>query len=242
VITACDACPLRQLDVFRRLPAEQVAFIQSMKRGERGYEAGATLVKEGARNAELFTVLDGWAFRYKTLEDGSRQILNFLLPGDLIGLQKQMEGESPHGVEALTEMHACVLDGGRLWSLYTNFPSLAHDVTWLACTEQSIVDENLLSVGQRSALRRVAALLHMLHARVRELTVAGSMPILLPLTQQHIADALGLSVVHTQRTLRALRARKVVDSSRGAVQVIDEAALMHLAGATAQAPVPRALL
>jgi CRP-like cAMP-binding protein len=237
---SCGACPLRQVNAFRRLPSEQVAFIQSMKRGERDYAAGDTVLKQGARNAELFTVLDGWAFRYKTLEDGSRQILNFLLPGDLIGLQKQMDGESQHGVEALTAMRACVLDGTRLWSLYTNFPDLAHDVTWLACTEQSIVDENLLSVGQRSSVRRVAALFYVLQMRIKDLSLGQ--PLLLPLAQQHVADSLGLSLVHTQRTLRSMRNRRLIDTSRGAVQVLDEAELGRLAGATAGPRAARALL
>lgn len=236
----CEACPIRQLKAFKPLPPEELAFIQSMKRGERTFADGETVVRLGSRSTELFTVLCGWAFRYKTLDDGSRQILNFLLPGDLIGLQKQMDGESQHGVEALGELRVCVLDGNRLWSLYSNHPSLAHDITWLACTEQSLVDENLLSVGQRASLRRVAALMHALQTRLRQLYPDETPR--LPLTQQHVADALGLSLVHTQRVLRELRARKVIDTSRGEVLVTDDEQLARLAGAGPELPMPRALL
>lgn len=236
----CAECPLRRRDAFRALPPEQIAFIQEMKIGERRFAPGETLMRQGARRGDLLTLLEGWAFRHKTLEGGRRQILNFLLPGDLIGLQRHMEGESPHAVEALTPARACVLDGSKLWELYHRFPSMGFDVTWLACAEESIVDTNLLFVGQYSALPRIAALLESLQHRVD--AHGPDAAAALPLSQQHLADALGLSVVHVQRSLRLLRQRGAVDVTRGGVRVVDIELLTRLGLRPPGISVPRPLL
>jgi len=75
------------LPVFRPFTAEELAFISRFKKGELTVERGATVLVEGSHSAHLYTVLSGWAFRYKLLSDGRRQILNYTMPGDLIGLQ-----------------------------------------------------------------------------------------------------------------------------------------------------------
>jgi CRP-like cAMP-binding protein len=82
----CAACRLRRLSAFTPNTPEQIAFIQEHKVGEQVFAAGGTILAEGQSTDRLFTLLIGWAFRHKTLPDGRRQILNFLLPGDLIGL------------------------------------------------------------------------------------------------------------------------------------------------------------
>ena len=87
---------------FRAFTPEELKFVSGFKRGELVAETGATILNEGAHSAQLFTVLSGWAFRFKTLEDGRRQILNYVLPGDLIGLQGTVIGEMEHSVEALS--------------------------------------------------------------------------------------------------------------------------------------------
>src|SRR5262245_38604794 len=83
----CEQCPLRVVPGFRRFTADELRFVANFKRGELVAEQGATILAEGTHSAQLFTLLSGWAFRFKTLEDGRRQILNYVLPGDLIGLQ-----------------------------------------------------------------------------------------------------------------------------------------------------------
>ncbi|TIP57352.1 MAG: Crp/Fnr family transcriptional regulator, partial [Mesorhizobium sp.] len=99
---------------------------------------------EGSHSAHLYTVLSGWAFRYKLLPDGRRQILNFSMPGDLIGLQGSLMGEMQHSVEALSPMLLCVFEREQLQELYRNHPGLAYDITWIASREERMLDENLL--------------------------------------------------------------------------------------------------
>jgi hypothetical protein len=111
---------------------------------------------EGAPADSLMTVLSGWGFRYKSLPDGRRQILNFVMPGDLLGLQSTLLREIHHSAEALTEVRLCLFQRERLWLLYHEHPSLALDVTWLAARQELMLDENLTSVGRRSARERGA--------------------------------------------------------------------------------------
>ncbi len=206
-MTACARCPLRRLPCFDDYATDRVDFIQSMKIGELRVAAEAEILPEGAHGGHLYTLLSGWAFRFKTLSDGRRQILNFLLPGDFIGLQQKMAADATHGVHALTDVTLCVFPRDSLWEIHRSFPDVAYDVTWLAAHEEALVDETLLSVGRRTAAERIAMLLLLLHKRASLLQLAdvhGSVPF--PVTQQHIADALGLSLVHTNKTLRRLEA------------------------------------
>ena len=139
------------------------------------------------------------------LPDGRRQILNFLLPGDLIGLQAAMFDAALYAVEALTDVQLCILPRRRIWALFGEMPGLAFDVTWLGAREEGFVDENLTSVGRRTAAERVAALIITLYKRATALDLVTDNSFEFPLTQQHIADALGLSLVHTNKTLARLR-------------------------------------
>jgi CRP/FNR family transcriptional regulator len=225
----CQNCPLRSLNVFSRNTPEEINFIQSLKRGEITLEAGAAIVGEQARTADLYTLLSGWAFRFRSLRDGRRQILNFLLPGDLIGLQEQLTGESPYGVEALTPVRLCLFQRDRLWDLYRQHPSLGYDVTWLAAHEELIVDENLLTVGRRSAQERVAMLLIHLFKRAESIGLSKNNQVPFPITQQHIADALGLSLVHTNKTLRSLSKMGLHELSGNQLRLINPAAMQRLA-------------
>lgn len=207
LVTPCAECPLRRVGAFSSNTPEEIAFIQQFKSGEIVLPAGALLSREGVNVGELHTLLEGWAFRFRTLSSGARQILNFLLPGDFIGLQEKLGAHALHGVELLTDARLCRFPSSRLWDLYTQHPSLGYDVTWIAAHEELIVDENLVSVGQRSAAQRIAMLLIHLYKRADSLGLKapdGRVPF--PITQQHMADALGLSLVHTNKTLRRLQA------------------------------------
>ena len=226
----CTHCPLRALPVMLGNSAEEVRLISLLRDGQARLHAGATLLHEGQRDGRLATLFSGWAFRYKTLRDGRRQILNFLLPGDFIGLQQKMAGESPHGVEAITEVVLCMFPRDALWRLHEQLPSLGYDITWLAAHEESIVDENLISVGRRTAAERVAMLLIRLYKRAAALQLpeAGrSVPF--PITQQHIADALGLSLVHTNKTLRRLQKLGLYRIADGRLTLADPGALERMA-------------
>jgi CRP-like cAMP-binding protein len=243
--TACIDCPLRTLPLFVPHTTEELALVQFLKRRELTLEAGATLIHEGQADTRLFTLLQGWAYRFKTLSDGRRQILNFLLAGDFIGVQQKMSDAAAHGVVTLTEARLCVFDRDALWALHREQPSMGFNVTWLTAHEESLVDDNLLSIGRRSAEERVATALILLYKRAAALRPAGgAVPatehgpapladgepgVPFPLTQQHLADALGLSLAHTHKTLRRLEQRGLFKWADGRLQLPDPKALVRLA-------------
>jgi CRP/FNR family transcriptional regulator, anaerobic regulatory protein len=225
----CEKCPLHSKAVFRKFSPEELAFVSDFKSGEMNAEDGTTLYLEGTNSAHLYTLLSGWAFRYKTLPDGRRQILNFVLPGDFLGLQATIINEMQHSVETLTAALLCVFPRDKLWNLYTQFPSLAFDLTWLAAREEQMLDEHLLSVGRRHALERVAFVLLHLYRRCEDIGLASGNKIQFPFTQQHLADSLGMSLVHTNKTIRRLCDRKVVRWKDKMFEIIDRDELAKIA-------------
>lgn len=201
----CHVCPLRQKEAFHDKTPEDVDFLDGMKIDHRFVTAGTEIIHAGQTDAELYTLFSGWAFRQKSLPDGRRQILNFLLPGDLIGLQASLLEAAEFGVEALTDVELCVFSRARTWSIFERMPQLAYEMAWLGAREEKIVDENLTSVGQRTARERMAALILSLYRRADHLGLVAERSMLFPLSRQHLADALGLSLVHTIKTWSYLR-------------------------------------
>jgi len=226
---SCHDCPLRARPAFQDKPDDQVAFIQAMKTEHLSFAAGDAVIRQGSRSTQLFTLFSGWAFRFKEMRDGRRQILNFLLPGDLVGFQNRLFEESPYGVEALTPVELCVFARSKIWDLYRGYPELAYDVTWLTAHEESLIDENLLTTGRRSAAERIAMLLMHLAKRVATLRPAVSTTFEIPINQSHIADALGLSLAHTNKTLKALEKKGLFRFSNGRLEMQNPKALARLA-------------
>jgi CRP-like cAMP-binding protein len=218
-----------RLPHFRPFTDKELGFIAHFKAGELHVDAGTTILEEGAHSAHLFTLLSGWAFRHSSIDDGRRQILNFAVPGDLVGLQASLMTEMHHSVETLTPATLCVFERDRLRELFENHPDLAFDVTWIAAREERVLDEHLLSVGRRTALERAAYLLAFL---TRRAVIAGMFPLgrpAIPITQQHVADTLGLSLVHTNKTLRKLADRQLLHWGPRGCEVTDVEALADIA-------------
>ena len=235
----CEKCPLRQLKCLREFTAKELEFVSNFKSGELNVEAGTSILLQSTNSAHLYTVLSGWAFRYKTLPDGRRQILNYAMPSDLLGLQGSVNDEMQHSVEALTDVMLCVFPREKLWDLYTNYPTLAFDVTWIAAREEQILDEGLTSVGRRTAMERLAYLLLTLFQRAEEVGLTRGNSIQFPFTQQHVADTLGLSLVHTNKTLKRIFQSKAIRWEHRNFEMIDRAALTELAGDGVKKRLPR---
>jgi len=237
---------LRTLPLFTPHADDELALVETLKHDQVTLRAGSDVIHEGQSDAPLYTLFSGWAFRFKTLSDGRRQILNFLLPGDFIGVQQKMTDVTAHGVQAITVVELCVFRRDALWSLHRTAPTLGFSVTWLTAHEESIVDDTLLSVGRRSAEERIATLLILLFKRAAALlpgvdVAAQGVPF--PLTQQHIADGLGLSLVHTNKTLRKLEARGLHRIEEGRLRLLDVKALARLADLYGDGrPAPRPLI
>ncbi|RYX92844.1 MAG: Crp/Fnr family transcriptional regulator [Comamonadaceae bacterium] len=225
----CPECPLRDTNAFKPATKEELDFLESWRTGTAQADAGSTIIEEQKPNGRLYTLFSGWAFRYKTLSDGRRQILNFLLPGDFIGLQQEFAEGSMHGVDAVTPCALSVFPRDGLWDLFNGFPSLAYDITWLCAREEGMVDDNLLTAGRRNAAERVAMLLVHLYQRMEHIGLAKGGSVEFPINQQHIADALGLSLVHTNKTLKRLQQLGVHQIADGRLTLVNPRALQRIA-------------
>lgn len=214
---------------------QELAFIQAFRSSTMDVAAGATIISEQHPESKLFTLYAGWAFRYKTMSDGRRQILNFLLPGDFIGLQQEFSDGPMHGVEAVTPVSLCVFPREGLWELFRQHPGLGYGLTWLSAREESFVDDSLLTAGRRNATERVAMLLMHLYRRLSRIGLerrdadnqGGSIEF--PINQQHIADNLGLSLVHTNKTISRLHKMGLHEISDGRLRLLNTKALERIA-------------
>ena len=231
----CLNCRLRRTDAFTPASADTIDFIERFRSGSIRADAGAIVVHEQQANGKLFTLYSGWAFRYKSLSDGRRQILNFLLPGDLVGLQQEFSDTALHGVEAVTDVSLCVFPQDGLWELFRKQPELGYDITWLTARGEGFVDDYLLTTGRRNATERIAMLLMHLYRRLQRLGLEEKDPngqggtVAWPINQQHIADALGLSLVHTNKTLRRLLRLGLHDIQNGRLRLLNPKALERIA-------------
>lgn len=221
----CERCPLRQLPVFEPMSASELAFMREFKVGELVVGPETTILLQGSTSPQLFTALEGWGIRYLLLPDGGRQVINFVMPGDLIGLQAGLLGEMQHSVQSVTRMALCVFARADLWTLFKSSPSRAYDLTWLAACEEHFLGDMLATVGRRSGLQRVAWGLLTYHRRAERLGLARSGAVPMPYRQQDLADAFGLSLVHTNKTLRKLRDAELAEISAGRLHIFDHAAL-----------------
>lgn len=218
----CSECPLLECSGLFEHSPEQLDYIQTYKQGEFAVGRGGSVVEQGRESVHLFTVLDGVLIRYRTLEDGRRQIVNFMFPGDLVGLQGAFDDPMAHSVEALLDSRLCIFDRNSFVDLIGRHPQLGYDITWLAAKEETALEEHLVALGQRSAKERVAYLAVWLIHRAQETCMVGKdVRLELPVTQAQIADMLGLSLVHTNRTLRALAKEGIVEWRPGEVHVED---------------------
>jgi CRP/FNR family transcriptional regulator, anaerobic regulatory protein len=238
----CRDCPLRRCDAFLPMTDDEIRFMEGFKKGELAVPRGATVLSEGQSSGQLYTVLSGMGLRHKTLEDGRRQVLNLIFPGDFLGLQAGLMGEMGHSVEAATPMVLCVFDRNSLWSLYQNNPSRAYDLTWIAAVEEHFLGETVATIGQRDATAAMAWAFLRIYRKGEGLGLAvdGKMP--LPYRQQDMADALGLSLVHTNKRLQRFRSAGLMDWSRGVLHIPDRSALAALANLADSPTVKRPIL
>ena len=203
---------------------------------ERHYPAGCEIVEQWQISREIRVIVQGWAIQYELLENGTRQIFDFLLPGSIAGFLPDGEGEvrSPCGVRALTAVRACSVSSAVLLDAAQSNPALALWFATISSTSHFRSFRRLTLIGRRTARERVAALLLELYCAVRRWSRCSHLPrgdvISLPLSQEHIGDALGLTAVHVNRMLRGLREERVLAFKRGILHILDLERLIEIAG------------
>jgi CRP-like cAMP-binding protein len=237
---------LRQKPLFVPFSDEDLSFMLRFKSGELAVDAGTTVLMEGSNSPQVYTVFSGMGTRSTMLENGRRQVINFLFPGDFIGLQASLMGEMKHSVEASTEMVLCVFRRADVWNLFRDQPGRAYDLTWIAAVEEHFLGETIATLGQRDAAQRISWAFLKIERRLQAVGLGrfgpdgGTVP--LPFRQQDLADALGLSLVHTNKTLSRLREAGVASWSDGVLRIMDRDALAAVAMVEPQREEKRPLL
>ncbi len=229
----CDDCPVRKLALFQALSKSEVKAAHKFRSESRMLGPGKVIFRQGETCDEAMTLYDGWACLYQDLPDGRRQILKFLLPGDFFGFQTDFgRGKRTHSARTLTAASMCVFAGDDFFRMFKKRPSLGIRLTWMTAQDQAVAHEHMASLGRRTARERIAYLLmEIFHrVRVRQGEPMEDNTILVPLTQDHIADAAGLTSIHVNRTLRTLRQEKLVEFKGNELRVPNPEALAEVAG------------
>ena len=198
------------------------------------------LIADGYEYRKLCFVKDGYAVRYKLLRNGKRQILNVILPGDVVGLPGSFYERAVYSVTAISDlrMNVCALDA--YVQLCYRHPQYGLALTWIAVQEATTYAEHVIDVGRRTPVERLSHFLLELHARLAAVGRAEKTRFTLPFSQEVIADVLGLSVPHLNRMMQQLRSEKLIADRERVVEFLNADAMESLAHYQPQelAPIP----
>ncbi len=199
------------------------------------------LIIDGYEYRKLSFVKDGYAVRYKLLRNGKRQILNVVLPGDIVGMPGSFYERASYSVMAISDLrlHVCSLDS--YVQLCYRRPQFGLALSWIAVQEAATYAEHVIDIGRRTPIERLSHFLLELHARLLAVGLAEPARFTLPFSQEVMADVLGLSVPHLNRMMQRLRADKLIADRARTVEFIDPTAMQALAHFQPQAlaPIPQ---
>ncbi|MBC2837654.1 Crp/Fnr family transcriptional regulator [Paragemmobacter straminiformis] len=207
----------RKLTAFVTLSQNDLSVMSDLYRRRRKFAVGIDIIHQGQTDQSAYVLASGWACSYKILRSGGRQIVDFQIPGDFLGLRSVLFRTSDHNVEPVTPVRASEVTQGELLDAFSRTPRLAAAVLWAASRDEAMVVEHLVNLGRRTAIERMAHFLLELNARLRLVGMADKSGFLCPLSQYLLADALGLSAVHVNRVLRELREEGLVTFQKGRV-------------------------
>lgn len=202
--------------------------ITELEQQKRSYLPEEDIIESGDKTDEIFIIIAGWAARYHILDDGRRQIINFMLPGDIFDLQALANLASDHSICALTNIEIIILDRNNFLEAIRNSAPIASAFWWAAVQEEAILREHITRIGRLSARERIGHLLLELNRRWMNATGSNSKTMPFPLKRSDIADALGLTSVHVSRTMSIMRRANLIDESQHGVKIKDYDALKRL--------------
>jgi CRP-like cAMP-binding protein len=202
---------VRRLNALRSLTEQAIATLEyAVLEGLHHAGPGEDLISEGDTVDSIRILLSGWLCRYKTLEDGRRQIVNFVVPGETCDVYAYLLSRMDHSIAAITPVTYGEIKRARLEKMVADDHSLAEAFWCETLLNNAIQREWATNLGRRTALERVAHLFCEIFERLRPVGLTDGNSCGLPVTQMDLADATGLSVVHLNRTLQELRAAGLI--------------------------------
>jgi CRP-like cAMP-binding protein len=201
----------RRLSAFRPLLGDDADAVDRACAGTvRTAAAKRDLVHEGDRPHVVYLVLSGWAARYKTLQDGRRQFVAFLVPGDMCDLNNYLLDRMDHAIGALTPVDYVELHHDDIHRLSEAYPRVARALWWQLLVSMAVDREWILNLGQRTALERLGHLFCELYYRLGAVGLADGARYQFPITQIDLAEATGLTPVHVNCTLQEMRSMGLI--------------------------------
>lgn len=229
-IMTIETSPLtRKLSAFVKLSASELSVLERLHARRKTFAAGRDLVHQGQSEQAAYILAAGWVVSYKIQPDGSRQIVDFQIPGDFLGFRSVLLHTSVHGVEPIAAIEAAEVMVSDLLQAFAETPRLATAILWAVSRDEAMVVEHLVGLGRRDADARMAHFLLELGVRLSLVGMGSRESYACPLTQYHLADALGLSAIHVNRVLRKLREDGLVTFRDGVVVFDDYRRLVALA-------------
>jgi CRP-like cAMP-binding protein len=213
------------LELRSALSPEDRAAVLNLPHTVRVLEAGTYTIREADRPEHCVVLVSGFAYRQKLTGDGSRQIVALHIPGDAMDFQNLFLDVSDHSIQTLTRANVASIMIRDLQALARDRPSVGHAILVKILVEASIFREWVLNVGRRDARVRLAHLLCELGVRLDAEGLASDYGYELPMTQEQLADAVGLTPVHVNRTLKALQNEGLIVRSKRAISFPDWKAL-----------------
>lgn len=214
---------------FANFTPEDAGALDRLCRNAFTVRGGRDLIRIGDRPEQVFLLLDGWACRYKDLPDGRRQILAYLIPGDLCDPHIFIFEEMDHSIRALGDARVAAIPKQVILDLTDRYPALARGFWWSALVDEAISREWLVNVAKRDSYTRMAHLFCEMWLRMCQVGLATNGTFDLPLTQEQLGDTLGITPIHVNRVLQRMRAEGLVSLCRRKMTIHDIDALQDAA-------------
>jgi CRP-like cAMP-binding protein len=216
---------VRKLSQFAGLAAEERKAIAGVTGKISEFASGDDIVRRGDLTGGVKLVVEGFACRYKLLDDGRRQILAYLIPGDFCDLNLFLLDRVEHSTAAMTRTRVAFISQNDVLALTDKFPNLTRALWRSTLLDEAITSEWVVNLGQRTAYERMAHLFCELFYRMRSINGVTGNSYALPITQAALGDTVGLSNVHVNRTIQELRAQGLISFRGGVITVNDLPAL-----------------
>jgi CRP-like cAMP-binding protein len=218
-----------KMEQFTPFTEEQRARLDSLIAGrQQTYAGGEDILVEGQQVNECHVIVTGLAARYKLLPDGERQIMAFLIPGDLCDAEVFILEEMDHSVYALTPTTCAIIRADTMRSLLREVSRMSEALWWGTMTDLAVLRERVVDLGRRDARERLAHLIYEMLVRYRVVGETSDDTMPWPITQDELADAVGLTPIHVNRTLKELRDEGLIDFDRRELKVLDRLRLREV--------------
>ena len=221
---------IQKLSRFVALSASEKGALSDLTETVVSVRAHTNLVNEGEKPTTVRVLMDGFACRYKNLPDGGRQIVAFILPGDICNPHVLILKKMDHSIATMAACNIAELSADDILKLTDGHPAIARALWWSNLVDEGISREWITNIGRRRSLRRAAHLLCEMLVRLRIVGLVNEGHFEMPLTQIELADTVSISQVHMNRVLNELRNLGLITLHGKKVTILNVGALEELAG------------